>query len=178
MLVLGIDPGLATTGYGLVRGDGQALEAVASGVIRTPAHTPTTTRLVLLHERLAEIIGTYRPDEAAVEELFFATNARTAMSVSQARGVVLLTLAQAGLPVGEYTPLQVKQAATGYGQAGKGQMQEMVRLLLNLADIPRPDDAADALAVAICHLSHARYERWGMAQGAARQGSTCAEPQG
>ncbi|MHB1295422.1 MAG: crossover junction endodeoxyribonuclease RuvC [Anaerolineae bacterium] len=156
MLVLGLDPGLATLGYGLVRGDGQELEAVAYGVVRTPAGMAIAERLVLLHDALAEIIARYRPDESAVEELFFGTNARTAIMVGEARGVVLLTLAQAGLPIAEYTPMQVKQATTGYGQAVKQQVQEMVRILLCLDAIPRPDDAADALAVSICHHHSAR----------------------
>lgn len=156
MLVLGLDPGLATLGYGLVRGDGQELEAVAYGVVRTPAGMPIAERLVLVHDALAEIIAMYRPDEAAVEELFFGTNARTAIMVGEARGVVLLTLAQAGLPIAEYTPMQVKQATTGYGQAVKQQVQEMVRILLCLDAVPRPDDAADALAVSICHHHSAR----------------------
>jgi crossover junction endodeoxyribonuclease RuvC len=156
MRVLGIDPGLATMGYGVVDGEGDRLEAVAYGVVRTPAHTPITERLILLYDALRCIVRTHAPEQAAVEELFFATNARTAISVSQARGVALLALAQTGLPVAEYTPLEVKQATTGYGQADKVQMQEMVRLLLDLDDLPRPDDAADALAVAICHLSHSR----------------------
>lgn len=151
MLVLGIDPGLATTGYGLVEGDGQRLELVSYGVLRTPAGLPTAQRLVQIHRELTELLDQYKPQATAVEELFFATNARTAMIVGEARGVLLLTLAQAGLEVAEYTPLQVKQAITGYGQADKTQVQEMVRLLLSLDDIPRPDDAADALAVSICH---------------------------
>ncbi|MGI5916285.1 MAG: crossover junction endodeoxyribonuclease RuvC [Anaerolineae bacterium] len=151
MLVLGIDPGLATTGYGLVEGDGHRLTPVAYGVLRTPANMPTADRLVQIHRGLQELLDRYRPQAAAVEELFFATNARTAMVVGEARGVLLLTLAEAGLSVAEYTPLQVKQSITGYGQADKAQVQEMVRLLLDLDDIPHPDDAADALAVSICH---------------------------
>ncbi len=157
MRVLGIDPGLAITGYGLVDGEGDRLESVAYGVVRTPAHTPITERLVMLYDELRCIAERYAPQQAAVEEIFFATNARTAISVSQARGVALLALAQARLPIAEYTPLEVKQATTGYGQADKAQMQEMVRLLLGLPDVPRPDDAADALAVAICHHSHSRF---------------------
>ena len=156
MLVLGLDPGLATTGYGLVQGDGQTLRAVTYGVIRTPAHTPLTKRLVQLHEALLDVLEANPPEVAAVEELFFSTNARTAMIVGQARGVLLLTLAEAGVPVAEYTPPQIKQAITGYGQADKAQVQEMVRLLLNLRDRPRPDDAADALATSICHHHSAR----------------------
>jgi crossover junction endodeoxyribonuclease RuvC len=151
MLVLGVDPGLATTGYGLVASDGQALWPIAYGVIRTPAHTPVSERLVLLHRKLGEIIRQHHPDVSAVEELFFATNARTAMIVGEARGVLLYALAEAGLSVAEYTPLQIKQAVTGYGKADKHQVQQMVRHLLGLDDVPRPDDAADALAVAICH---------------------------
>jgi crossover junction endodeoxyribonuclease RuvC len=156
MLVLGIDPGLATTGYGLVEGDGQRLELVAYGVVRTPAKTPIARRLLQLHDELAEILREYRPDEAAVEELFFSTNARTAIVVGEARGVVILTLAEAGLPIAEYTPLQVKQAITGYGQADKAQVQQMVSLLLNLRYVPQPDDAADALAISVCHHHSAK----------------------
>ncbi len=156
MLVLGIDPGLATTGYGLVAGDSQVLQPIAYGVVRTPPHVPTTDRLVMLYDELQRIILEFAPDQAAVEELFFATNARTAIGVSQARGVALLALAKCGMAAAEYTPLQVKQSTTGYGAADKLQVQEMVRVLLGLKDAPRPDDAADALAVAICHISHSR----------------------
>lgn len=159
MLVLGIDPGLATTGYGLVEGDGQTLEAVAYGVLRTPAKTPIAERLVILHDALSALLDRYRPDVVAMEELFFSTNARTAMTVGEARGVLLLTAAQAGLAICEYTPLQIKQAVTGYGQAEKQQMQEMVRLLLSLPEIPRPDDAADGLAVSICHHHSSRLSQ-------------------
>jgi crossover junction endodeoxyribonuclease RuvC len=109
-----------------------------------------------LHSELCELLTTYRPDVAAVEELFFSTNARTALAVGEARGVTLLTLAQAGLSIVEYTPMQVKQAVTGYGGAGKVQIQQMVRILLRLDDIPRPDDAADALAISICHHNSAK----------------------
>ncbi len=151
MLVLGLDPGLATTGYGLVQKDGRDLKAVAYGVLKTPADLPVAERLALLHRALLDLLAAYRPQAAAVEELFFSTNARTAIVVGEARGVILLTLAQAQVPIAEYTPLQVKQAITGYGQAEKAQMQQMVRLLLNLEHLPQPDDAADALAVAICH---------------------------
>jgi crossover junction endodeoxyribonuclease RuvC len=156
MLILGLDPGLAITGYGLVHGDGPDLQAVCYGVLRTPANRSVADRLVMLHSELLELLERYQPEVAAVEELFFSTNARTAMVVGEARGVLLLTLAQAGLKVAEYTPLQVKQAITGYGQADKNQVQQMVRLLLNLPGIPQPDDAADALAVSICHhhMSH------------------------
>lgn len=151
ILVLGVDPGIAITGYGVVRQNQDVLEPVAYGVITTPAGWPLPRRLQHLYDEMVALIGTYRPVEASVEELFFARNARTALAVGHARGVILLALANAGLSIYEYTPLQVKQAITGYGRASKEQMQEMVRLLLQLEEIPRPDDAADALAMAICH---------------------------
>lgn len=126
------------------------------GVIRTPANQPLPRRLQLIYRAVSDLAEEWEPEAAAVEELFFSRNVRTAMSVGQARGVALLALADAGLDVAEYTPLVIKQAVTGYGNADKAQMQEMVRLLLELAEVPRPDDAADALAVAICHLHSAR----------------------
>lgn len=160
MLVLGIDPGTATTGYGLVeqKPDGR-LVAVAYGAILTSKDLPMPDRLAQLFQELNEIILLHRPDSSAVEKLFFQTNVKTAISVGQGRGVVLLALAQAGLSIGEYTPNEIKQAITGYGSAGKQQMQEMVRMLLELPKRPQPDDAADALAVAICHLHHNRYQQ-------------------
>ena len=136
MLVLGLDPGLAITGFGLIRGDGQHLELEEYGVIRTDAGLGMSERLVLLHDALQEVLARHAPDVAAVEELFFSTNARTAMLVGEARGVLLLTLAQSGLPIYEYTPMQVKQAITGYGGADKNQIQQMVRLLLALDTAP------------------------------------------
>jgi crossover junction endodeoxyribonuclease RuvC len=156
MRVLGVDPGVAITGYGVVEEAGTDLRALAFGAIRTPADRPLPARLQSIYQRLRALAVEWQPSAAAVEELFFSGNARTAMSVGQARGVALLALADAGLGVAEYTPLEVKQAVTGYGGADKAQMQEMVRLLLGLAEIPRPDDAADALAVAICHSHSAR----------------------
>ncbi len=156
MLVIGLDPGLAITGYGLVAGDGQHLEYVTHGVLRTPAQAPLSERLVMLHDALTALLEEYQPPVAAVEELFFSSNAQTAMLVGQARGVLLLTLAQAGLEIAEYTPMQVKQAVTGYGGADKQQIQQMVRMLLGLSEAPHPDDAADALAVAICQHHSAR----------------------
>ena len=157
-LALGLDPGTATTGYGLVRikPDGGLL-SVKYGVISTPKNTPAAKRLVLLYDQLQEILLEHKPDTAAVEKLFFQKNVTTAISVGQARGVMLLALAQAGLESFEYTPNEIKQAVAGYGSAGKRQVQEMVRVLLVLDDIPRPDDAADALAVAITHLNTNRY---------------------
>lgn len=153
MLVLGIDPGTATTGYGLVReaGDG-SLVVVDYGVILTPAGLPMEQRLLLLHQKLCELILLHRPQSGAVEKLFFQRNVTTAIAVGQARGVVLLSMAQNGIAAAEYTPLEVKQAVVGFGGADKNQVQQMVKALLGFDDIPRPDDAADALAVAICHI--------------------------
>jgi len=152
MLALGIDPGTATTGFGLVREEDGAYRLVDCGVILTSPQDPMPQRLLLLHGRLLALLGAHRPDAVAVEELFFNKNVRTAVAVGQARGVVLLAAAQAGVPLYEYTPLQVKQAVVGYGRAQKRQVQEMVRILLGLDAIPQPDDAADAVAVALCHL--------------------------
>lgn len=151
MRTLGIDPGTAILGWGVVDASVGQLALVAVGTLTTPAGMPQPQRLQLLYDGLRELIARYRPDSAAIEELFFGKNVNTALSVGQARGVALLALAQAGLPVAEYKPLAVKQAVAGYGGADKKQMQEMVRLTLGLAAPPRPDDAADALAVAICH---------------------------
>jgi crossover junction endodeoxyribonuclease RuvC len=157
--VIGIDPGTATTGYGLVReNEDGSLALVDFGVITTPASLPMPERLLELYRQLTAILLLHRPESGAVEKLFFQRNVTNALSVGQARGVVLLALAQAGLGVGEYTPMEVKQATAGYGGADKNQVQQMVRALLGLADIPRPDDAADALAVAICHLHSAKMK--------------------
>lgn len=158
MLVLGIDPGTATIGYGLVREnrDG-SLTAVKYGTIRTPAKTPMPERLAQIHADLTALVQLYQPDRAGVEELFFAKNVTTALTVAQGRGVILLALEQAGVPIKEYKPNAVKQAISGYGGADKAQMQEMVRLLLSLDAIPRPDDAADALAIAITDIHTGRF---------------------
>jgi crossover junction endodeoxyribonuclease RuvC len=156
VLVLGIDPGTAITGYGLVREDEEGLALVRCGVITTPADQPLPQRLQTIYRGLAAVIGQHQPDQVAVEELFFSRNVRTALSVGQARGVVLLAAAEAGLPLHEYKPLEVKQTVAGYGGADKRQVQEMVRLLLQLEQIPEPDDAADAVAVAVCHIHSAR----------------------
>ena len=159
MLSLGIDPGTAILGFGLVREhrDG-SLEAVHFGVIRTKAETPMSARLLRIHQELQNLVATYRPDRAGVEELFFARNVTTAITVAQARGVVLMTLQGAGITIAEYKPNIVKQSVTGYGGADKAQMQEMVRLLLDLDELPRPNDAADALAVAITDIHSYRLE--------------------
>lgn len=156
MRVLGVDPGTAITGYGIVEEVKGDLKPLTFGVIRTPAKQPLPGRLQLIYRGVSKLAQEWEPTAAAVEELFFSRNVRTAMSVGQARGVTLLALADAGLEVAEYTPLAIKQAVTGYGNADKAQVQEMVRLLLELTEVPRPDDAADALAVAICHLHSAR----------------------
>ena len=157
MLVIGIDPGTATTGYGFVREqeDG-SLEVVDFGVIITSAQTVMPQRLQEIYIGLSELLVLHRPVSGAVEKLFFQRNVRTAISVGQGRGVALLALAQAVINAAEYTPLEVKQAVVGYGRAEKAQVQEMVRALLKLQEIPKPDDAADALAVAICHIHSAR----------------------
>jgi crossover junction endodeoxyribonuclease RuvC len=156
MLVLGIDPGTAITGYGLVRGEGDDLTLVAYGAITTSSDWPLPERLQRIYQELAALIEDQQPTAAAVEELFFSKNVRTALSVGQARGVALLAAANAGLSIHEYTPLQVKQAIAGYGRATKDQVQQMVKMLLALDSVPQPDDAADAIAVAICHIHSAK----------------------
>jgi crossover junction endodeoxyribonuclease RuvC len=164
VLVLGVDPGTATTGYALVAEDVEGnARLVRFGVIETRAHEAMAVRLRSIHADLSALIGEAAPEAMAVEELFFSRNVSTALSVGQARGVVLLAAAQAGLPVYEYKPAEVKQALVGYGGASKAQMQEMVRMMLGLPEVPRPDDAADAIAVAICHL-HGRRLRQLIAQ--------------
>lgn len=157
-ITLGIDPGTATTGYGFVRQHRDtSLEAIAYGVITTPAKTSPAKRLVQIYEELNELILLHHPQRCAVEKLFFQRNVTNAISVGQARGVILLSLAQAGMSPAEYTPNEIKLAVSGYGSAGKRQVQEMVRMMLSLPEIPRPDDAADALAVAITHIHTNRY---------------------
>ena len=157
-LALGIDPGTATTGYGLVRllPDGE-LVAVKYGVILTPKEASASARLVMLYDQLRDLLQEHAPDTSAVEKLFFQSNVKTALAVGQARGVVMLSLQQAGLEIFEYTPNEVKQAVAGFGGADKRQVQDMVRALLQLESIPKPDDAADALAIAITHLNTRRY---------------------
>lgn len=158
-VTLGIDPGTAIVGYAVVVARGNTLSMTACDVITTPAGMPLAQRLQRIYQRLGEVIATYQPAEAAMEELFFAKNARTALTVGHARGVIMLALANGGLPIAEYTPRQVKQAVTGYGSADKLLVGEMVRILLHLREVPRPDDAADAAAVAICHLNTAPFLR-------------------
>jgi len=152
LLVLGIDPGTATTGFGLVESRGSRLRAVDYGTISTPAGMDMPERLCLINQDLSRIISQYKPQSAAVEQIFYYHNAKTVITVAQSRGVILYTVASAGVQVCEYTPLQVKQSVVGYGQADKRQVQLMVQRILSLKEIPKPDDAADALAIAICHL--------------------------
>jgi crossover junction endodeoxyribonuclease RuvC len=154
--ILGIDPGTATMGWGVIRQEGSRLRYVQHGAITTPPTWGMPRRLGRLFDGVTQIVEGYRPDTVAVEELFFNTNATTAITVGQARGVALLAAYRAGIEIAEYTPLQVKQAITSYGRADKRQVQEMVRALLNLREIPRPDDAADGLAIAITHAFSSR----------------------
>jgi crossover junction endodeoxyribonuclease RuvC len=158
-LAVGIDPGTATTGYGFVRltPDGE-LVTVKYGVISTPKESTAPARLEMLYKELRALLKKYKPETAAVEKLFFSRNVTTALAVGQARGVVMLCLQQSGIEAFEYTPNEIKQAVAGYGSAQKKQVQEMVRTLLLLEEIPKPDDAADALAVAITHLHTKRYD--------------------
>lgn len=159
MLVLGIDPGTATTGFAVVGEETQGPYLVEAGVLRTEADTPVGERLQAIHRGVVDLARRHAPDAAAVEEVFFSRNVRTALAVGHARGVVLLALADCGVPVAEYKPTVVKETITGYGAAGKPQMQEMVRLLLHLEHRLEPDDAADAAAIAMCHLQMAAFLR-------------------
>jgi crossover junction endodeoxyribonuclease RuvC len=157
MLAIGIDPGTAITGYGVLKEEEDgSLTVIDYGVIETSARDSMPRRLVQLYKELKKIIDLHQPQSGAVEKLFFARNVRTALSVGQARGIALLALAEAGVDISEYSPNEVKQAVAGYGGADKHQVQSMVQALLELDQIPQPDDAADALAVAICHLHSAR----------------------
>ena len=158
MRILGIDPGTGILGFGVIDASGSnKVKLVDGGVIRTPVKEDDSVRLLTIYDELTEIIKETNPEAMAVEKLFFAQNVTTAMTVSQARGVVILCGMKAGLQIFEYTPLQIKQALTGYGRADKKQIQEMVRVILGLKDIPKPDDCADALATAICHYMTARF---------------------
>lgn len=151
MIILGIDPGIAIVGYGIIEYKNSRFRTLAFGAIQTPAHTPAESRLLQIHKELSELIDLYHPDAMAVEELFFNTNATTGIIVAEARGVILLCAAEKNVAVYEYTPLQVKQAVVGYGKATKAQVILMVKTFLSLADPPKLDDTCDALAIAICH---------------------------
>ncbi len=160
MIIIGIDPGTATTGYGLIKEDPTGkIHLIKYGTILTDPGLTIEKRLSQIYQEILQIIILHRPDSGAVEKLFFQKNVTNAIAVGQARGVMLLALAKAGIEVAEYTPNEVKQSVTGYGAADKKQVQQMVKTLLNLPEIPRPDDAADALAVAICHLHTIGYKR-------------------
>jgi len=160
MRVLGFDPGTATTGYGVVDGKGNRLTHIAHGTITTPPDTHFAERLHTIHTEATELIQQHNPDAVAIEKLYFKQNVTTGITVAQARGVLALAAVQAKKPIGEFSPTQAKLAITGYGKADKKQVQEMIKILLNLDTIPRPDDAADALALAICqlHTGHAHPE--------------------
>jgi crossover junction endodeoxyribonuclease RuvC len=157
MIILGIDPGIAILGYGLINYEGNKFTPIKYGAITTDSKTPMPERLGILHSSLSQLIKEYKIDAFAVEELFFNKNVKTALTVGHARGVILLSAFEAGLDIFEYTPLQVKQALVGYGRADKNQVQQMVKILLNLTSVPKSDDVADALAIAMCHAhsSHA-----------------------
>jgi crossover junction endodeoxyribonuclease RuvC len=157
MIVIGIDPGLAIVGFGVISTKNGTITPISYGCIRTSAENKNPQRLAQIYSEVNSLIEKYNPEIIAVERLFFNTNVTTAMSVSEARGVIFLAAQQKNIPVFEYTPSQVKQAITGSGRADKKQMQEMIRRLLNLDEIPQPDDAADGLSIAICHINISRY---------------------
>ena len=154
MRILGIDPGYAIMGYAVLDFVGNKFKTVDYGSITTDAHTPNEERLRILYDDLTEIIKTYKPEEASIEELFYNTNATTAIMVGEARGMALLACSKAGIKISEYTPLEIKSSLTGYGRADKNQVQSMVKMILGLTETPKPDDTADAIAAAICHAHH------------------------
>jgi crossover junction endodeoxyribonuclease RuvC len=156
VITIGIDPGTALLGFGVIDSNDEST-LLDYGVVETAASSSMPDRLMFLHKSITELVDRYHPDVLAIEQLFFARNVTTAISVGQARGVVLLAAAQAGVRVVEYSPSEVKQAVVGYGKAEKSQMQEMVRIILDLDHTPQPDDAADALAIALCHVQHAAF---------------------
>ena len=151
MTILGIDPGIATVGYGLIQYENGCFRTIATGAIETPAGIDVEDRIEMVYDDLCELIKMYSPTEMSIEELFFNTNQKTAIAVAEARGAILLAAKKNRLNIAEYTPIQVKLAVTGYGRAEKKQVQEMVKIILGLPKVPKPDDAADALALAICH---------------------------
>ena len=157
MIILGIDPGIAIVGYGIIEHIGNRYKTIAYDSILTPAHTPDQDRLKSIYTQLRQIIYDYKPEVCAIEKLYYNNNAKTVIQVAQGRGVAILAAANEGLKVYEYTPLQIKQSLTGYGRADKKQMQQMTKMILGLDKVPKPDDTADALAVAICHSHYAAY---------------------
>ncbi|MEN8098664.1 MAG: crossover junction endodeoxyribonuclease RuvC [Chloroflexota bacterium] len=158
MRVLGIDPGTAITGYAFVDDSNDEYHLISCGVIRTHSNTPAHERLQHIYQQVRALCEEYQPKRASIEKLFFSKNVRTAMKVGQARGVIMLALADVGLPIAEYSPQEIKQAVAGYGGADKQQIQQMVTMMLGLSEVINPDDAADAVAVAICHLNHHHME--------------------
>ncbi|HZK00090.1 MAG TPA: crossover junction endodeoxyribonuclease RuvC [Tissierellaceae bacterium] len=158
MIILGIDPGIAIVGYAVIECLGNSHKAIEYGCIRTDSNLDFPDRLKIVYDEITNLIDTYKPEDMAIEELFFNKNVKTAIKVGHARGVEILAAANKGLGVYEYTPLQIKQGVVGYGRAEKHQVQEMVKMFLNLKEIPRPDDAADALAVALCHASCLKFK--------------------
>ena len=157
-IILGIDPGTATTGYGVIRAGAVSCELVGYGTVRTPSDRSRAERLCMIHQGLEQVIQRYTPDVMAVEQVFFSRNVKTAMAVGEARGIVLLAAAQKSVPVYEYTPTAVKQSLSGSGRADKHDIQQMVAWALDMKELPRPDDAADALALALCHLFRIRLD--------------------
>lgn len=151
MIIMGIDPGFAITGYGVVKYEGNKFSVLDYGAVTTEASMKLSRRLLVLHDGLEDLIRKHKPDAISIEELFFNKNIKTALTVGHGRGVAVLAAAKSGIDVFEYTPLQVKQSVVGYGRAEKAQIQQMVKAILNLSAVPKPDDVADALAVAICH---------------------------
>jgi len=162
MVILGIDPGYATVGYGVIEYNGKGFRTVDYGAVTSPANLPFPRRLEMIFEGITELIDKFKPDAVSVEELFFNTNLKTGIAVAHARGVILLAVQKRGVPFFEYTPLQVKQSVVGYGRAEKMQVMLMTKSLLGLEKIPRPDDAADALALAICHAHASRSHFLGL----------------
>ncbi len=158
MIILGIDPGLAIVGYSVIEYKGSQFKPLEYGAITTDSKMLFPDRVKIIYKELLDIIDEFKPDDLAIEELFFNKNVKTVIKVAQARGIEILAAANRGLEIYEYTPLQIKQATVGYGRAEKHQVQEMVKLLLNLKEIPKPDDVADALAVAICHASSIKFK--------------------
>ncbi len=161
MIILGIDPGIAIVGYGVVQYAGNKFKTIDYGAITTKAHTKIDFRLNDVYDGVCELIHKYKPDAVSIEELFFNTNVKTAITVAHARGVIVLAAAKCGVETFEYTPLQIKQALTGYGRADKFQMQNMIKIMLKLNAVPKPDDVADALAIAICHAHSQKFNKIG-----------------
>ncbi|MDL2253568.1 crossover junction endodeoxyribonuclease RuvC [Ruminococcaceae bacterium OttesenSCG-928-I18] len=169
MRILGVDPGYAIAGYGVVDADAGKVNSVTFGAVTTPSHTLFEDRLCEIYEDFTALLKEFRPDAMAIETLFHANNQKTVIAVAEARGVILLAARQKGVPIFEYSPLQVKQSVTGYGKATKKQIQEMTARLLCLSNIPKPDDAADALAVAVCHAHSSRSAQFGRRQTKRKQ---------